>query len=279
LCGYAEFCWEAKRIQRDIVEVMSDSSIERSTQGDSAEEPTWYWKLDFDLLKEAAEIRKRDPKEFRGAVLTFFGFGGRDDGPILDRMRANPKGAEILRDRRPLAAGIMDPTGLADLPEGSLGRAYYEHCRHNGLDPKFLSTESEKVADEFPATEEHRYIYARHRDCHDFWHVLTGYGIDMAGEAGILAWTYAQVRNKGYLLITLLNAVMCTRRGRPDVFKTVWQGYRSGRRSPLVMAIDWEPYLARPLEEVRRELGIEAAPSYSIFHMTDVPGAPDELPN
>lgn len=50
--------------------------------------PTWYWKLDFALLREAAAIRRRDPREFRGAVLTYFGFGGRDDGEIIARMRS-----------------------------------------------------------------------------------------------------------------------------------------------------------------------------------------------
>ena len=240
--------------------------------------PTWGWKLDFDMLREAGEIRKRDPKAFRGAVLTFFGFGGRDDGWILRTMRAHPTGASILRDRRPLPPGILEPQRLADLPEGSLGRAYYEHCRHNDLDPRVISTESEKVAAEIPATEEHRFIYNRTRDSHDFWHVLTGYGIDMAGEAGIIAWTYGMMRNKAYLLICLLNAILCTRRGRPDVFRTIWRGYWYGRRSPQLLAVDWEPHLARPLDEVRRELGLEAAPSYRLFHMADAPGAPEELP-
>lgn len=256
---------------------MTESTISES-DATTRQEPTWFWKLDFDMLREAKEIRKRDPKEFRGAVLTFFGFGGRDDGSIIERMRSHPTGAEILRARKPLPPGILDPSRLAHLPEGTLGREYYEHCRANDLDPTLISTESEKVAAEIPATDEHRFVYNRHRDSHDFWHVLTGYGIDMAGEAGIIAWTYGQIRNKAYLLICVLNAMMCTRRGRPDVFKTVWQGYRYGRKSPLLLAVDWERYLDRPLEEVRQELGLARAPSYRIFHMADAPGAPDELP-
>lgn len=244
----------------------------------TAIDETCSWKLDFGMLREAGEIRKRDPKAFRGAVLTFFGFGGRDDGWILRTMQDHPTGAAILRERRPLPREILEPALLADLPEGSLGRAYYEHCRHNGLDPKLISTESEKVAAEFPATEEHRYIYNRTRDCHDFWHVLTGYGIDMAGEAGIIAWTYGMMRNKAYLLICILNAMMCTRRGRPDVFRTVWQGIRYGRRSPQLLAVDWHNHLHRPIDEVRHEIGLETAPPYRLFHMADAPGAPDELP-
>jgi len=167
---------------------------------------------------------------------------------------------------------------LADLPEGTLGREYFEHCRHNGLEPRMISEESEKVASGIPATEGHRFVYGLHRDSHDLWHVLTGYGIDMAGEAGIIAWTYGQLRNKAYLLICLLNASMCTMRGRPDVFRTVWQGYWYGRRSPLLLAVDWSSQLARPLDDVRRDLGLERAPAYRTFHMADAPGAPDELP-
>ena len=241
--------------------------------------PTWFWRIDFDLLKEASAIRKRDPKAFRGAVLTFFGFGGRDDGPVLERMRRDPNGQRILKEQTPLPQGILNPDQFASLPTDSLGYRYYRHCRDNDLDPQFISSESEKVASEFPATEDHRFIYNRYRDSHDFWHVLTGYGTDMAGEAGIIAWTYAQTRNKGYLLIFLLNALMCTRRGRPDVFKTCWQGFLQGRRDRFMLAVDWNQHMDRPLDEVRRELGVSEAAGYRTFHMADAPGAPDLPPS
>jgi hypothetical protein len=82
---------------------------------------TCFWKIDFNMLKEASEIRKRDPKEFRGAVLTFFAFGGSDDGTIVQKMRAHPAGSLILKERIPLPAGITKPELFRDLPEGSLG--------------------------------------------------------------------------------------------------------------------------------------------------------------
>ncbi len=239
---------------------------------------TWFWKIDFKLLKEASAIRKRDPKAFRGAVLTYFGFGGRDDGPVIERMRADPEGRRVLAERIPLPEGILSPEKFADLPPDSLGYRYYRHCRENDLDPRFIAIESEKVASEFPATEEHRFVYNRYRDSHDFWHVLTDYGTDMAGEAGIIAWTYAQTRNKGYLLIFLLNALMCTSRGRPDVFKTCWQGFRQGRRDRFMLAIDWNQHMHRPIEAIRRDLGISEAAEYPTFHMADAPGAPDLPP-
>jgi ubiquinone biosynthesis protein COQ4 len=228
------------------------------------------------MLREAAEIRRRDPNDFRSAVLTYFGFGGRDDGAIIARMRAHPDGRRILDERIPLPPGVLRPELLADLPEDTLGYQYWAHCRENGLDPQFISTESQKVAQDFPATAEHKFVYDRYRDSHDLWHVLTGWGTDMAGEAGIIAWTYAQLRNRGYLLIFLLNALMCTKRGRPDVFRTCWRGYQHGKRSPLLLAVDWHAHLERPMEDVRRDLGLEVAGDYPVFHMADAPGAPTD---
>jgi hypothetical protein len=83
---------------------------------------TCFWKIDFNMLKEASKLRKRDPKNFRGAVLTFFAFGGSDDGTIVQKMRAHPAGSLILKERIPLPAGITKPELFRDLPEGSLGR-------------------------------------------------------------------------------------------------------------------------------------------------------------
>jgi len=253
---------------------MAGVPIDSPSRSNVATEPTWFWKIDLGLLKKAAAIREADPTDFRSAVLTFFGLGGRDDGAIIERMRSHPEGQQIVANRTPLPDGVLNPELLKDLPRGTLGREYLEHCEANQLDPMFLSVESARVADEYPATDEHRFVYNRYRDSHDLWHVLTGYGTDMAGEAGIVGWTYAQLRNRGFLLIVLLNAVMCTMRGRPDVFATTWRGVRHGKRSPLLLAIDWSRYLDRPIDEVRREIGLETAPAYRPFEVLDAPGAP-----
>ena len=38
---------------------------------EAPEAPTWGWKLDFAMLKEAGEIRKRDPKRISGSRRVF----------------------------------------------------------------------------------------------------------------------------------------------------------------------------------------------------------------
>jgi len=88
--------------------------------------PTWYWKLDFALLREAAAIHRRDSRGF-------------------------------------------------------------------------------------PATPEHAFVYDRYRDSHEFWYVRTGYRTDRAGEAGIIAWTFAQTGNGSYPVFHMTDAP-----GAPD---------------------------------------------------------------
>ncbi len=46
-----------------------------------------------------------------------------------------------------------------------------------------------------------RWYNARLRDMHDLWHVVTGYGRDSFGEACLLAFSYAQTRNRGIAFI------------------------------------------------------------------------------
>ena len=42
------------------------------------------------------------------------------------------------------------------------------------------------------------------------------------------------------------------------------------------MAVDWNDWLDKPLDQVRRELGLETAPAYREFEFLDAPGVPDD---
>ena len=95
----------------------------------------------------------------------------------------------------------------------------------------------------------------------------------MAGEAAIIGWTYAQIGNRAYGLIALLNAWVCASRGRFDVFKTAWTGYLHGRRSPLLMLVDWQKHMDKPIGMVRENIGLSLADPYREFYMQDAPGA------
>ncbi|MEO6418782.1 MAG: Coq4 family protein, partial [Polyangiaceae bacterium] len=68
--------------------------------------------------------------------------------PILAAFRTTAEGARSVRDK--VRVGRLDLDVLAKCPPGSLGAAFAEHMRKNGLDPAALprraaTTESEYV--------------------------------------------------------------------------------------------------------------------------------------
>ena len=102
----------------------------------------------------------------------------------------------------------------------------------------------------------------RLRDQHDLWHVLTDYGRDKLGELCLLAFTYAQTRNRGIGLIVMVGAYKFSQGIGTRVLRAARRGYRDGRRTAWLPGQDWEALLPRPLDEVRRELGIEPPIAY-----------------
>jgi len=65
---------------------------------------------------------------------------------------------------------------------------------------------------------------------HDLWHVATGYGRDLVGEASLLAFSYAQTRNRG---VGLIVAVAGLRASGDFAFARpmIVEGYRRGKRA------------------------------------------------
>jgi hypothetical protein len=55
----------------------------------------------------------------------------------------------------------------------------------------------------------------------------------------------------------------------PGARKVIIGGLLRGRRAAWLPAAAWESLLARPLEEVRRELGLTDPPSYDPVYSTD----------
>jgi ubiquinone biosynthesis protein COQ4 len=81
-------------------------------------------------------------------------------------------------------------------------------------------------------------LFARLRDMHDLWHVTTGYGRDLVGEAALLAFSYAQTRNRG---VGFIVAVAWLRASGEAAFArpVIVDGYRRGKRAQWLPGEDW----------------------------------------
>jgi ubiquinone biosynthesis protein COQ4 len=178
---------------------------------------------------------------------------------LFQRFCADPEGRRLLAERPSLLETLADLERLAAMPEGSFGRSYADFMRRERIEAKGLVDAAQAVAERRELDPERDWFFQRLRDMHDLWHVLTGYGRDIAGEAANLAFTYAQTRNRGVGAIVLAAAALGPK--TLDLFwpRYLWRAWRRGRRTlPLPMAA-YEELLPLPLQEVRRRLRIDPA--------------------
>ncbi len=128
----------------------------------------------------------RTARAFRNAV----GFLQSDAGKML--VKRNENLPDILDDH----------AALNKLPDGSLGRAYADFMKAEGLTANGLVEESKKFDSKMPEFDDQISWYAnRMRDTHDMNHILTGYGRDPLGEQCVLAFTYSQNFSLGFYFI------------------------------------------------------------------------------
>ena len=182
----------------------------------------------------------------------------------LRRFRQTEAGQRMLKERRNLLRTLRDREALAGLPDGSLGRAYHKFVYAERLTADELvaaSTEGDPHAYDFD-DRDLAWYGERVRDQHDLWHVVTQYGRDPLGEACLLAFTWAQTRNRGVALIAVAAAWKLSRALGFGALRAMWQGLQAGRHASWLPAQEWEALLRLPVVEVRRLLGVASPSAY-----------------
>ena len=182
----------------------------------------------------------------------------------LRRFRTTEVGARVLRDRVDLIDTLRDRESLAAMPAGTLGRTYYDFIYGESLSADGLvaaSMEQGAQACNFKDPDLKRFG-ERMRDQHDLWHTVTQYGRDPFGELCLLAFSYAQTKNRGLALIVAVGAFRAVRELGPQALKAVWHAYRAGRHASWLPGEDWAANLGLPVDEVRRQLAIKPPAEY-----------------
>ena len=156
---------------------------------------------------------------------------------------------------------LNDRDRLRRLPAGSLGRAYLQFVETEQLSADGLVEASSIGRDDTMELQMRRYG-ERTRDTHDLWHVLTGYGRDTFGEACLLGFSYAQLKDFGIGVIAVVGALKIAKECGIGVLGAVWQAYRAGRRAQWLPGEDWATALAEPLDAVRARLNIAPPTRY-----------------
>ena len=203
----------------------------------------------------------RDREDTKQVFLLMEALRGKTTLRQLARFRESESGRAMLAERPSLLARLSDRASLAQLPAGSLGRAYYDFMVEEDLSAQGL-VEMSKVQRPL-ATDEITWFRDRNREMHDLLHVTAGYGRDPLGEACVVAFSFAQTGQKGFAVIATVAAFRIARRVPGEhVARAIFEAYRQGKRAKWVIAADWENLLSQPLEWVRAQLGVTPPTRY-----------------
>lgn len=173
---------------------------------------------------------------------------------LRDAMLSSPTGRRILRDRPRITSQTMSVSYLRTLPENSVGRTYVGWLDREGVSPD--TRDSVKYID----NEECAYVMQRYRECHDFYHALTGLPVFVEGEVALKAFEFANT----LLPMTGLSLFAITRM-KPAERSRFWSLYlpwafSNGLKSKDIVNVYWEEELETDVAELRAELGIERPP-------------------
>lgn len=209
----------------------------------------------------AMRALKRNREDTRQAVVLIDALRGKTSLRQFARFRETETGRAVLAERRQLLGRLSDRKRLASLPEGTLGRSYFEFMAAEHLTAEGL-VDASQIRETLPPGDDYTLFRERSRETHDLLHIVTGYGRDPLGEACVLAFSFAQTGLKGFAMIAFVVARRIARRlrGQP-VRRAVFEAYRNGRRAQWLYGADWENLLAEPLEAIRARYRIRR-PTY-----------------
>ncbi len=202
----------------------------------------------------------RDPDDTSHVFVVIAALSSRSDTRLYNRFRTSPAASRLLKERPALLEVLSDREALLAMPVGTLGRTYGEFMNREQISADGL-VEADRFEADIDMPEERRWFGERLRDMHDLWHVVTGYKRDLVGEACLLAFTYAQLRNPG---IGLIVAAAYWKAGSDFSYARplMRDAYRRGKSAHWLPEQRWEELLAKPLLEVRQQLCVGDPPEY-----------------
>ncbi|KAI9616054.1 hypothetical protein H4Q26_011306 [Puccinia striiformis f. sp. tritici PST-130] len=181
-------------------------------------------------------------------------------GPFLSRLRdqmlEDEGGRRLLRDRPRINTSTVDLDQLEKLPEGTFGKEYCNWLRWCQVSPD--TREPVRFID----SPELAYVMQRYRECHDFYHVISGpFPVNISGEI-VVKWI--ELANMG-LPVAALSAIFGPLRlnseKRTDLLRTyVPWALRTGSSCKPLICVEWEKNWETPIKDLKLSLGIPEPP-------------------
>lgn len=174
---------------------------------------------------------------------------------LRDQMLQDTTGRRILRERPRITSKILDLAKLRQLPKTTIGNVYCQWLDREGVSP------DTRLPVRYIDDPECAYVMQRYRECHDFYHAITGLPVLMEGEVAVKAFEFANLGIPMTGLAAFSEPFKLKPKERQRLFNIYlpW-AIANGLRSKLLLNVYWEEILDQDADDVRKQLGIEVPP-------------------
>lgn len=179
--------------------------------------------------------------------------------PVLRRLQhqmlSDPVGRQILRERPRMTSTSLDLEHLRELPDNTIGKTYVKWLDKEGVSP------DTRVEVKYIDNEELAYIYQRYRECHDFYHAITGLPIIIEGEISVKVFEYMNIGIPMSGLGALFAPLRLKKSQKERLYNIYYPwAFKSGLNSKPLINVYWENILEEDIDEFRKTMGIEQPP-------------------
>lgn len=170
-------------------------------------------------------------------------------------MLGDAVGREILRERPRMTLLSLSLPYLRSLPSGTIGKTYVEWLDREKVSPD--TREPVRYIDD----AELAYIYQRYRECHDFYHAVTGLPVLLEGEIALKVFEFINIGMPMNGLGALMAPLRLGRQQKKRLYGTYYPwALRLGANAKPLINVYWEKILERDVVQFREEMGIEQPP-------------------
>lgn len=171
------------------------------------------------------------------------------------QMLSDETGRRILRERPRMTSTSLDLDYLRSLPPNTIGNTYVQWLEKEGVSP------DTRVPVRYIEDPELAYIYQRYRECHDFYHSITGLPIVIEGEIAVKVLEFANIGLPMSGLGALLAPLRLSSHQRERLYSIYYPwAIKSGLESRPLINVYWENILEEDINKFRAMMGIERPP-------------------
>ena len=194
--------------------------------------------------------------------------GGPEILADVERMRVHTSGRRLLAEKPDLGAALSNTAALKAMPQGSLGRAFFDAMDNPYGVPGYLLAGliyRDGFFDSFEMSDDARYYLERSRWLHDLFHVVTGYAPNLSGEGLLIYFQHAYLYGASYEAVAsspfgigpryFIHPSCGPKRWRVLLKEAHAHGLAAHGVCPAIF-VEWEKLLPQPLDDVRAQLGI-----------------------